>query len=90
MYWKQTVLDLPFERLSDEDMSKIQKTIKEWRKEYKAQIDDKFIVYGHTHRPYVDKANKEANTGSWVDDPEHARRSNFAGFYFSGYFCHGG
>jgi UDP-2,3-diacylglucosamine pyrophosphatase LpxH len=64
-------LNLPFERLSDEDIGKLRKTIEEWRTEYKDQIDDKFIIYGHTHRPYVDKANKEANTGSWVDDSEH-------------------
>ena len=67
----KNALDLPLKRLSDEDMSKLQETIEEWRTEYKTQIDDKFIVYGHTHRPYVDKARKEANTGSWVDDPEH-------------------
>lgn len=61
----------PWDRLSDKDIDTLQETIKEWRKKYKDQIDDKFIIYGHTHRPYVDKANKEANTGSWVDDPEH-------------------
>jgi UDP-2,3-diacylglucosamine pyrophosphatase LpxH len=69
-------LDLPFERLSDEDIIKLQETIEEWRTEDKNQIDDKFIVYGHTHRPYVDTAKKEANTGSWVDDPQHPPPEN--------------
>lgn len=46
-------------------------TIKEWRTEYEDQINDKFIVYGHTHRGYVDKEKKEANTGSWVDGSRH-------------------
>jgi predicted phosphodiesterase len=64
-------LNPPWDRLSDKDIGALRKTIKEWRKKYKEQINDKFIIYGHTHIPYVDKANKEANTGSWVDDPEH-------------------
>jgi hypothetical protein len=29
-----------------------------------------------THRPYVDTAKKEANTGSWVDDPQHPPPEN--------------
>jgi UDP-2,3-diacylglucosamine pyrophosphatase LpxH len=79
-FWKRLgakVIDIrkalkpPWNRLSDRDIDKLRKTIKEWRTKYKDQIDDKFIVYGHTHRPFVDIAKREANTGSWVDDPSH-------------------
>ena len=65
-------LTSPWKRLSDEDIDKLRKTIKQWRTKYKDQIDDKFIIYGHTHRPYTDEDKKEANTGSWVSD---AKRS---------------
>jgi UDP-2,3-diacylglucosamine pyrophosphatase LpxH len=61
----------PPERLSRKDMKRINKTIKEWRQENRDDISDTFIVYGHTHDPFVDEKNKIANAGSWVDDPKY-------------------
>lgn len=59
----------PGERLTDGDVEEINKTAEKERKENKDQIGDKFMVFGHTHRPFVDAQRRLANTGSWVDDP---------------------
>lgn len=67
--WVERVTKSPGERLTDGDIDKINETIKEQKEVYKDQIGDKFIVYGHTHRPFVDVAGCLANTGSWVDEP---------------------
>jgi UDP-2,3-diacylglucosamine pyrophosphatase LpxH len=29
---------------------------------------DETLIFGHTHRPFIDQAKKVANTGSWVDE----------------------
>lgn len=29
---------------------------------------DEYLVYGHTHRPYVSEPHKRANTGAWIND----------------------
>ena len=29
---------------------------------------DEGLVYGHTHRPFINKERTVANTGSWVDE----------------------
>ena len=31
---------------------------------------DEFLIFGHTHKPFIDKENKVANTGSWVNSTE--------------------
>lgn len=61
----------PPERLSRKDMKRINGTIEEWKRENKDDIADKFIVYGHTHDPFVNENQGLANTGSWVDDPKY-------------------
>ena len=61
----------PEERLTRKDMKKIRATITAWRKENEDSIADKFVVFGHTHDPFVDEENGVANTGSWVDDPKY-------------------
>ncbi|HDS44516.1 MAG TPA: hypothetical protein ENN68_00175 [Methanomicrobia archaeon] len=30
--------------------------------------EDGFVIYGHTHKPYVNMAARTANAGSWVGD----------------------
>lgn len=67
----ENVIKPPEERLTRKDMDKINNTIKEWRKDDTRQIKDTFIVYGHTHQPTMDGSRREANTGSWVDDPHY-------------------
>jgi UDP-2,3-diacylglucosamine pyrophosphatase LpxH len=63
-------LKSPGERFTKKDVDKIKdKAIEELRKKFEDQIGDRFIVYGHTHRPFVDEERRQANTGSWVDDP---------------------
>jgi UDP-2,3-diacylglucosamine pyrophosphatase LpxH len=34
------------------------------------------LVYGHTHRPFIDEENTVANTGSWVDEGPPDRLRN--------------
>ena len=29
---------------------------------------DEFLVFGHTHRPFLDGENRVVNSGSWVQD----------------------
>lgn len=31
---------------------------------------DENLVFGHTHRPFINKEGTVVNTGSWVDEPE--------------------
>lgn len=31
---------------------------------------DEALVFGHTHRPFINKEGTVVNTGSWVDEPE--------------------
>lgn len=59
----------PGERLSDDDVHSIEGKALNVREEFRDQMGDTFLVYGHTHRPFVDEENRLANTGSWVDDP---------------------
>ncbi|MBU7023992.1 MAG: hypothetical protein HXS40_07470, partial [Theionarchaea archaeon] len=59
---------LPAERFEERALKKIRKEAVKKRKELEDQVGDCFIVYGHTHRSFVDQKHKIANTGSWVDD----------------------
>jgi len=38
---------------------------------FKITDDEEFIVYGHTHRPFVDTEKRVANTGCWIKDSEY-------------------
>lgn len=29
---------------------------------------DEYLIYGHTHRPYISEQHRRANTGAWVQD----------------------
>ncbi len=60
---------LPTKRLTRKDMEDINAAIAEWRNRNNDEIADKFIVYGHTHDPFVDENRQIANTGSWLNDP---------------------
>ncbi len=64
-------LDFPEKRLSEEDLDKIEKEAIKMRENNKSQFDDDYMVYGHTHRPFVDTGNCLANSGSWVSDPDN-------------------
>lgn len=57
----------PTKRLTRKDMKKINETIKTWKEE--KNMVNTWIVYGHTHDPFVDKERCIVNTGSWMDDP---------------------
>jgi UDP-2,3-diacylglucosamine pyrophosphatase LpxH len=59
---------MPAERLEERTLKIIRKGAVKKRKELEDQVGDCFIVYGHTHRSFVDLEQKIANTGSWVDD----------------------
>jgi UDP-2,3-diacylglucosamine pyrophosphatase LpxH len=64
----KNALGLPTKRMEKKTLDRIQKEAIKKRKEFEDQMGDCFIVYGHTHRPFVDLEQKIANTGSWVDD----------------------
>jgi predicted phosphodiesterase len=39
---------------------------------------DENLVFGHTHRPFIDKDRKVANTGSWIDElPEKDKQNSY-------------
>lgn len=63
------LLKWPGERLSEEDVGRIENEAERKKEEFQDQIGTTFIVFGHTHRPYVKEEKRLANTGSWVDDP---------------------
>lgn len=56
----------PEKRLSRKDIDDIREGIRRWRTENGAHP---FLVYGHTHQPFVNVKGHEVNTGSWVADP---------------------
>jgi UDP-2,3-diacylglucosamine pyrophosphatase LpxH len=57
-------LNPPQKRLNRKDMKEINEAITVWRKD-----NNSWLVYGHTHDPFVDEEHCIANTGSWMDDP---------------------
>lgn len=59
-------LKRPGERLTENILNEIEEKALE---DLGKRPEKPFLVYGHTHRPKVDKENRIANTGSWVDDP---------------------
>lgn len=65
------ILKSPEERFNEDEIDKINETIDQWREKNADQLNDKYIVYGHTHRGGVDGERRVGNTGSWVDDPSH-------------------
>lgn len=54
----------PQERISEEYAEKIKDRASEKLDTF---TEDTYLVYGHTHRPYVDAKNRLVNTGSWVE-----------------------
>ncbi|HYZ95954.1 MAG TPA: metallophosphoesterase [Nitrososphaeraceae archaeon] len=39
--------------------------------------EDEFLIFGHTHWPFLDKNNKVANTGSWIDYSNNSTAANY-------------
>ncbi|MBU7021386.1 MAG: UDP-2,3-diacylglucosamine diphosphatase [Theionarchaea archaeon] len=64
----RNAVNLPSERLEKRVLDRIQKEAVKKREKFEDKIGDCFIVYGHTHRPYVDLNQKLANSGSWAND----------------------
>jgi UDP-2,3-diacylglucosamine pyrophosphatase LpxH len=61
----------PSERLSRKNMKRVNKNLDQWRRENRDSSGNTFIVYGHTHDPFVDIDRQVANAGSWVDDSRY-------------------
>jgi UDP-2,3-diacylglucosamine pyrophosphatase LpxH len=39
---------------------------------------DETLIFGHTHQPFINKAKKVANTGSWIDElPQKSRQNSY-------------
>ncbi|MFQ5892471.1 MAG: hypothetical protein ACE5HW_06725 [Candidatus Methanofastidiosia archaeon] len=62
-------LKSPGKRLVDVDIEKI-------KNEAKKKIEDKFIIYGHTHKPFVNDKILQANIGSWVTELKSSKSKN--------------
>jgi UDP-2,3-diacylglucosamine pyrophosphatase LpxH len=60
----------PPKRLMRKDIKRIYQAIKDKRIKDKT-VTDTFVVFGHTHDPFVDETCQIANAGSWVDDPKY-------------------
>ena len=37
---------------------------------------DEWLIFGHTHRPLLEKENRMANTGSWVGEEDEEKKVN--------------
>ena len=37
---------------------------------------DENLIFGHTHRPFINKDKKVANTGSWVNELKEKEHQN--------------
>lgn len=37
---------------------------------------DEWLIFGHTHRPFLEKENRVANTGSWVGEGNEKKKVN--------------
>jgi predicted phosphodiesterase len=61
---KKKFIKPPGERLAEADHQGIWEAARDRQLDNK---DDRWVIYGHTHRPFIDHENRIANAGTWLN-----------------------